>query len=164
MIRPLGLFLIVSAFLIAALPGAASFAAAPSQPLRFPHAVHATDHRIDCRFCHVYAAKSSSAGIPSADKCMGCHRSIASGDPEIAKAARSAKERKPIAWIRVADTPDHVYFPHHKMVNAGVACLHCHPGMELAETAVQKQEFSMGWCMKCHRERGVSIDCLTCHK
>jgi hypothetical protein len=21
----------------------------------------------------------------------------------------------------------------------------------------------MGWCISCHRERGASIDCLTCH-
>jgi hypothetical protein len=22
----------------------------------------------------------------------------------------------------------------------------------------------MGWCLDCHRQRGASIDCWTCHK
>lgn len=134
------------------------------QPIRFSHEIHATTHRIDCRFCHSYATRSASAGIPSVDKCMACHRSVAAGSPEIRKLALAAKEAKPVTWNRVAEVPGHVYFPHRKMVNAGVPCLFCHPGLDRAEAAVQKQPFSMGWCMKCHRQRGVSIDCLTCHK
>ncbi|MGE5247915.1 MAG: cytochrome c3 family protein, partial [Verrucomicrobiota bacterium] len=56
-----------------------------------------------------------------------------------------------------------VYFPHWKMVNAGIPCLTCHPGMDRAGTAEQRLELSMGFCMKCHRSRKVSIDCWTCH-
>jgi hypothetical protein len=160
--RPLGI-LLVAVLLLIPRPGAGS-PAAPEQPLRFPHAVHVTGYRIDCRFCHIDAARSSSAGIPSAEKCMACHRSIARDNPEVKKAARSAEERKPIVWTRVAFVPDHVHFPHRMMVNAGIPCLQCHPGMDRAERAVQTLEFTMGWCMKCHRARGVSIDCWTCHK
>jgi hypothetical protein len=49
------------------------------------------------------------------------------------------------------------------MVNAGVPCMECHPGMDKVGVAVQKKEFTMGFCMACHRKRGVSIDCWTCH-
>jgi hypothetical protein len=135
-----------------------------AQPVLFPHVVHVTGHRIDCRFCHIYATRANSAGIPSAEKCGSCHRVIATSNPEVQKVIRASKEKKAIAWNRVAKVPDHVYFPHHKMINAGVPCLLCHPGMDRATTAVQKRAFTMGWCMACHRQRGVSIDCWTCHK
>jgi hypothetical protein len=154
------------AFAIVFLLLASSAAGAPpaQQPIRFSHALHVSSYRIDCRFCHVYASKSDSAGIPPAGKCMACHRSAAASNPEVRKAASAAGEGKPVAWIRVAKVPDHVHFPHRKMVGAGVPCLTCHPGLDKAEAAVQEREFSMGWCMKCHRQRGVSIDCWTCHK
>jgi hypothetical protein len=50
------------------------------------------------------------------------------------------------------------------MVTYGkVPCLTCHPGIDRDDVAVQRQEFGMGWCLTCHRGRGVSIDCWTCH-
>lgn len=138
--------------------------AAAAQPIRFSHRIHVTVNRIDCRFCHSSAARSNHAGIPSVEKCMMCHRVIAVDSAEVKKVAQYWKEKKPIPWIRVAEVPDHVYFSHKRMVNAGVPCLTCHPGLDQADEAVKKQDFTMGWCMKCHRARGVSIDCVTCHK
>jgi hypothetical protein len=163
MIRPLVLAVIVSSLLLPPFLGTRTHAQS-DQPVRFPHVVHVTDNRIPCRFCHIYAAKSASAGIPSAEKCMVCHRVIATGNPEVMKDIRASKEKKAIVWNRVAKLPDHVVFPHSRMVLAGVPCLYCHPGMDRATTAVQKRPFEMGWCMACHRKRGISIDCWTCHK
>jgi hypothetical protein len=133
------------------------------QPIYFPHLVHVTGYGLDCRFCHSSADKSQYANIPSVQKCMTCHRTIATDRPEVKKLAQYWKEGKPVRWTRVNDVPNHVYFPHRKMVNAGVACLTCHPGMDHVWVAEQKREFGMGMCMDCHRRRKVSIDCWTCH-
>ncbi len=138
-------------------------AAQPPQPIKFSHKVHVITSEIDCRFCHSSAMKTAFAGIPSVEKCMSCHRAVAVGSPEVAKIAKSWSDKKPIPWNRVTELPDFVYFPHYRMVNAGIACLTCHPGMDKADAAVQRQEFTMGFCLKCHRSRGVSIDCWTCH-
>ena len=153
----------VSLIALALICAAVAAHAQPSQPIKYSHKVHVTDNGIDCRFCHSSAVKSTSAGIPSVEKCMICHRVIAVGHPEVKKIAQYWKDKKPIPWNRVTELPDHTYFPHKRMVNAGVACLTCHPGIDQAEAAVQKREFTMGWCMDCHRKRGVSIDCWTCH-
>ena len=164
MSRPLQQAAIAVPLLVLALicaPDAANSRA--SQPVRFSHKKHFAENGIDCRFCHSSASKSTSAGIPSVEKCMICHRVIAVDRPEIQKVAQYWKEKKPIPWNRVTELPDHTYFPHKRMVNAGVSCLTCHPGIDKAEAAIQKQEFTMGWCMDCHRKRGVSIDCWTCH-
>ncbi len=134
------------------------------QPIAYNHKVHVVDNGMDCRFCHSSAMKTNSAGIPSVEKCMICHRVVAKEKPEIVKLARYWDERKPIPWNRVVEVPDFVYFPHFRMVNAGVPCLYCHPGMDRATTAVKNRELTMGFCLTCHRSRGVSIDCWTCHK
>jgi len=153
------------AFLLALLllGGAAATLAQPSQPIRYSHKIHVGSYKMDCRFCHSSATKSAYAGIPSVEKCMMCHRVIAVDRPEIKKIAQYWKEKKPIPWNRVTELPDYTYFPHFRMVNAGVPCLTCHPGIDKADAAVQQQEFTMGFCLKCHRSRGVSIDCWTCH-
>ncbi len=134
-----------------------------SQPIRYDHKVHVEVYGINCRFCHSSAAKSAYAGIPSVEKCMICHRVIAVDRPEIKKIAQYWKEKKPIPWNRVTGLPEYIYFPHFRMVNAGVPCLTCHPGIDKADIAVQRQEFTMGFCLKCHRSRGVSIECWSCH-
>lgn len=133
------------------------------QPIAFPHMVHVTGYGLDCRHCHSSADKSQYVNIPSVRKCMTCHRTIATDKPEVKALAQFWKEKKPVPWNKVIDVPNHVYFPHQKMVNAMVPCLTCHPGMEHAWVAEQKREFGMGMCMDCHRKRKVSIDCWTCH-
>ncbi len=154
---------------LAFLPPALVFAVAvraetAPQPIRFSHKVHYTDNRIDCRFCHSAANKSQYANLPSVQKCMACHRSVAAGNPEVMKIAKYWKEKKPIPWNRVTELPDFVYFPHFRMVTYGkIPCLTCHPGTDRVAAAEQRQEFAMGWCLQCHRSRGVSIDCWTCH-
>ncbi len=134
-----------------------------AQPVAYSHKLHVSGYKIDCLFCHIYATKTATAGIPSVEKCMICHRVVATDKPEIRKVARYRSENKPIPWARVTELPDFTYFPHFRMVNAGIACLTCHPGMDAVDAAVERQEFTMGFCLKCHRSRGVSIDCWTCH-
>jgi hypothetical protein len=154
------------AFLLSAgllhLAGSALAEAIP-QPIAFSHKIHVTGYKLNCRFCHSSTNKSQFANLPSVEKCMMCHRSIATDRPEVKKVAQYWNEKKPIPWNKVVDVPNHVYFPHKKMVNAGIPCLTCHPGMDQAGTAVQKLEFGMGFCMDCHRKKKVSIDCWTCH-
>ncbi len=159
--RPCPVAAIVVAIVVLCVPFRA--VAQPSQPIKYSHKIHVTTNRIDCRFCHSSATKTLFAGIPSVEKCMMCHRVIAVDKPEVRKIAEYWNAGKPIPWNRVTELPDFVYFPHFRMVNAGVACLTCHPGIDKADAAVQRQEFTMGFCLKCHRSRGVSIDCWTCH-
>jgi hypothetical protein len=164
MLRPPWQAVIVSASFVLLICFFGHGRAFAEQPIRYSHKIHVSEYKLDCRFCHIYATRTASAGIPSVEKCMICHRVIAVDKPEIRKIAQYWKEKKPIPWNRVTELPDHSYFPHFRMVAYGqVPCLTCHPGIDGADEAVQKQEFTMGFCMGCHRKRGVSIDCWTCH-
>ena len=78
-----------------------------------------------------------------------------------------------IAWLKVHNLPDFVYFDHRGHVTAGVTCHTCHGPVETMERVRQVETLSMGWCVNCHRTataEGVagrvvdaSTDCVTCH-
>ena len=124
----------------------------PSQPIAFPHDVHAGTNGIDCKYCHNSVTKSKSAGLPTVNVCMNCHKQINGRTPEqqaqIAKiydaagwnpegAGAYTGKTKPIVWNKVHVLPDHVYFNHSQhVVVGGVDCKQCHGDMaKMKETA-----------------------------
>ena len=134
-----------------------------AQPLAFSHRLHTRDYEIRCQYCHAYARRGPVAGIPSVQRCIGCHSTIAVEQPEIVKLTEYWEEREPIPWIRVHDLPDYVRFTHKRHVQAGVGCQVCHGEVEQMDAAVQTAPLTMGWCVTCHEEREASKDCLICH-
>ncbi|MEN8792935.1 MAG: c-type cytochrome [Flavobacteriales bacterium] len=114
----------------------------PEQPIAFSHKIHAGTNEIDCQYCHNSASKSKSAGIPTVNVCMNCHKGIQevaseTGTAEIAKIHEAAgwdKENRqytgktePIRWVKVHNMPDHVYFNHSQHVTVGgIECENCH--------------------------------------
>ena len=137
---------------------------APVQPIAFPHTVHAGGLQIPCTYCHIFADRARSAGAPPLEICMGCHKTIATDREEIRKLTRYYEEKRPIEWKRVYALPDFIYFSHKRHVKAGVACSMCHGDVASMKRVRRVNELIMGWCVSCHRVRGASRDCATCHK
>jgi len=52
---------------------------APEQPIKFSHATHAGEHKIECQYCHDGARRSKHAVIPAMNTCMNCHSAIKNG-------------------------------------------------------------------------------------
>jgi cytochrome c2 len=52
---------------------------APDQPIKFSHALHAGQQKIDCQYCHDGARRSKHSVIPAANTCMNCHKAIKKG-------------------------------------------------------------------------------------
>jgi hypothetical protein len=142
---------------------------APSQPIAFPHDVHAGTNQIPCMYCHTTADRSIDAGIPSVQLCAGCHIPggaplIAADNPEVQKLVAYWREQRAIPWERIYKVPDHVRFPHMRHVAAEVQCQECHGPVEtMAEITSVHQPLRMGWCLDCHQQRGARIDCFVCH-
>ena len=127
----------------------------PSQPIAFPHNKHAGVNGIDCKYCHNSVTKSKSAGIPTVNVCMNCHKQInGEGKPyasEIKKIYSAAGydptgsgkytgNTKPIVWNKVHVLPDHVYFNHSQhVVVGGIDCKQCHGDMTKMSEAVKVQ-------------------------
>lgn len=133
------------------------------QPIAFSHSRHVGQAGIDCQFCHAYARRGPVAGIPSVERCVGCHRSILSERPEIVKVLDYWEQQAPIRWTRVHDLPDYVRFSHKAHVRRGIDCAACHGDVARMDIAVQVESLSMGWCVDCHAARDASRDCLVCH-
>jgi hypothetical protein len=144
----------------------------PPQPIFFSHAIHAGSYKLDCQYCHAGARRSSAAGLPSVERCMGCHKVIAvQGNPEVQKLVDYWNRQQPIPWVRVFKVPEYVKFPHKNHVQAGLPCQTCHGRVEameqvsagltgqsllndlwnLAGASPVPNPLTMGWCVECHR-------------
>jgi cytochrome c2 len=145
----------------------------PEQPIWFSHQVHAGENGINCVYCHSSAEKGKSAGIPSANVCMNCHKAIKegtySGTEEIAKIYNAldydpekqtyGDNQKPIEWVRIHNLPDLAYFNHSQHVVAGqVECQTCHGPVEDMHVMRQESKLTMGWCIDCHRKTEVKME------
>ena len=143
----------------------------PVQPIFFSHVIHAGSYQIACQYCHADARRSSAAGLPSVERCMGCHKIVAAqGNPEVQKLHGYWERKEPIPWLRVFKVPEHAQFTHKTHVQAGVQCQTCHGRIEamervhaetgqsivndlmnLAGIPNQPPKLTMGWCVECHR-------------
>jgi mono/diheme cytochrome c family protein len=158
----------------------------PEQPIFYSHKVHAGINQISCLYCHGSAMDSRHAAIPSVNVCMNCHKSITeyakgprlfredgtevNGTAEIQKLYKYAgfdpknpnawdpSKATPIAWTKIHNLPDHVYFNHSQHIKAGkVQCQSCHGEITAMDEVYQFSELSMGWCINCHRQTKVDF-------
>src|SRR5262249_4403190 len=75
------------------------------QPVEFDHRHHTEDDGIHCVYCHNTVYSTATAGIPSTDKCMGCHSQIWVQSPLITPVRQSYLAGTPIPWNRVHNIP-----------------------------------------------------------
>jgi len=142
--------------------------AAPDQPIFYSHQTH-IEAGIQCLYCHTQATRSTIAGIPSVERCMGCHSAIATEDETVQQLAAYWERGEPIPWLRVNNQPDFVYFSHRPHLGAGLNCETCHGNIGAMDEARPVQRMDMGWCLECHEEQEAAhvtrlVDCMACHK
>ncbi len=155
----------------------------PIQPIHYSHKIHAGDNEINCKYCHSAARVSKTAGIPSLNVCMNCHKNISevaetTATAEYSKAFYDAQIQKlydavgwdktkqaytgktqPVKWVRIHNLPDFVYFNHSQHVSvAGVECQTCHGPVQEFEIMKQYSKLTMGWCIDCHRKTDVKME------
>jgi hypothetical protein len=115
---------------------------------------------------------------------MSCHSLLEKQTVEIEKLKEAALLRRPVAWVKVHNLPDFVYFNHSQHVLSRVACAHCHGSVEQMDRVAQVEPLTMGFCLDCHRERAglnaaslpraaaalaarpppkPGLDCASCH-
>ncbi|MGI9525626.1 MAG: c-type cytochrome [Weeksellaceae bacterium] len=78
-------------------------------------------------------------------------------------------EHDPIEWTRIHNMPDFVYFNHAQHVVAGEdaiknakgvdqVCYACHGRVDQMDEVEMANDFTMGWCIECHRETEVDMN------
>jgi mono/diheme cytochrome c family protein/transposase-like protein len=156
---------------------------APVQPIHFSHRIHAGSNGIDCKYCHSSARVSKTAGIPSLNVCMNCHKNVSEVSDTTATAEHSKAfydgeiqklydavgwdkanqkytgKTQPVKWVRIHNLPDFAYFNHSQHVTvAGIECQKCHGPVEEYEIQKQFAPLTMGWCVDCHRTTNVKTE------
>lgn len=121
------------------------------QPIPFSHAHHAGELGIDCRYCHTTVETSGFANIPATKICMNCHSQMWAVAPILEPLRESYRTGRSIAWTRVHDLPDFVYFNHSIHVHSGIGCSSCHGRVDQMPITWQAQSLRMKWCLDCHR-------------
>ena len=149
------------------------------QPVNFSHKVHADKAGTKCDDCHAFREDGTFAGVPSLDKCAGCH-AAAMGSTVAEKNFIDqyvTPQREP-QWAVYARQPENVYFSHITHVKlAQVKCERCHGDEGSSDTLRPYQQdrisgysrdvwrdMKMDDCVACHRQHGLEHSCLDCHK
>ncbi len=154
------------------------------QPVDFSHKVHADKAGLKCEDCHAFRDDGSFAGIPTLDKCAGCH-AAAMGATAAEKnfiEQYVTPQREP-EWNSYARQPENVYFSHASHVKrAQLKCESCHGDLGATDKLPRYQVdrisgysrdiwgtagrpgMTMDDCVRCHRKQHLEHSCLDCHK
>ncbi|HUX66879.1 MAG TPA: cytochrome c3 family protein [Terriglobales bacterium] len=136
----------------------------PTQPIAFTHKVH-LKNGLQCVACHAGVTKGPDAGLPSVVFCMACHQVVDTSSPQIKKLTAYYNKGQeppwqPVYWFYPME---HVHFQHAPHIHAGVACATCHGDLSQQTVAVRSKNLTMNFCLTCHKQKGASVDCTTCH-
>ena len=122
------------------------------QPVPFSHKHHVSGLGLDCRYCHTEVEASSTAGLPPAETCMTCHSQVWADAPALAPERQSFASGEPLAWNRINQLPDYVFFDHSIHVVKGIGCTTCHGPIGNMPLVRKVNTLYMGWCLECHRD------------
>jgi hypothetical protein len=160
------------------------------QPVNFSHKVHADKAGTKCEDCHSFRDDGTFAGLPTIDKCAGCHAAPMGTTVAENFIDRYVTPNRQPQWDSYARQPENVSFSHSVHVKrAGMTCASCHGDTGTSDTLrpyqvdrisgysrdiwkIQTTEagkpmshgMKMADCVACHRQKGIEQSCLDCHK
>ena len=129
----------------------------PDQPVPFSHKHHVQGLGLQCQYCHTTVEKSSYAGIPPTKTCMNCHAQIWTNAQLLEPVRDSWATGQSLAWTKVHDLPDFVYFNHEIHVNKGIGCASCHGRVDQMPLMYAQNTLQMEWCLDCHRNPAKNL-------
>lgn len=136
------------------------------QPLAFNHKIHA-ENDLKCLDCHIYYEKQASSGEPRLKICAECHEEPV-GKSETEKiVVAHVKSGQEIEWQRLTRIPEDVYFSHRRHAVIGkIECEFCHGdiGHSAKPPSRPLRKMTMKKCLACHKAKGTTTDCISCHR
>jgi Zn ribbon nucleic-acid-binding protein len=135
----------------------------PPQPLPFSHRLHVAQG-LKCQGCHTNPDPGELMTYPATTKCMECHTDVAVEKPTIKALTKYHQSKEAIAWTRVYQLPEWVWFSHRTHLAAGAKCDRCHGAVTERDALWKEKPLTMESCMNCHRETNASNACNYCHE
>lgn len=147
------------------------------QPVAFQHKTHAEKSgAAQCADCHSFREDGAFGGIPRMEACAACHAErVGKSQAEATLVDGYIKKGRETPWRELYRQPPNVWFSHtvHTRL-AALTCQECHGGYGDADdlplyernriSGYSRKVMDMNGCEDCHRQRGVEVSCLGCHK
>lgn len=136
------------------------------QPLAYNHEIHVSEAGLDCTDCHAGVEDKMQASLPSIEQCESCHSEMQGESAAETLVVQAVQNQEEIPWQPIYLLDDFVFFSHRRHVKSGqISCATCHGEVEklIVPPVRQLIPISMEGCMKCHDNKSISNDCLTCH-
>ena len=164
------------------------------QPLQFSHAAHSPERAgLTCEDCHSVTEAGYFTGVPTLEKCAGCHAEPLTEKAEERRLIQEyVKPEREIPWLVYSRQPQNVRFSHAIHIRrAELTCETCHGEHGKTETlrpyeenrisgysrdiwgasisrigykSPQQPTMKMDDCTHCHGTKGVVTGCRACHK
>ncbi len=137
------------------------------QPIEFNHLKHTQELGLTCEFCHKYVRSGAHAGLPGAETCSACHSTVQGESEEAARVTALLEGGDPLQFNKLFRFEDHVFYTHRRHVELGeLECEECHGPIADTERPPARPliEVTMDFCIRCHRERGETLECNACHR
>ncbi|OGL42160.1 MAG: hypothetical protein A3C43_10290 [Candidatus Schekmanbacteria bacterium RIFCSPHIGHO2_02_FULL_38_11] len=133
--------------------------------LNFSHKKHtgAEELNIACDTCHKIADDGIKSSIPTHEECSQCHDIDEKQPSEECLICHSRKDKKVEVRKKISTVED-LIFSHQIHIDQGFECDACHVKIRKTLKFVIPDIPNMAICMKCHKEKGGSLECKTCHK
>ncbi|HEX3745745.1 MAG TPA: menaquinone reductase multiheme cytochrome c subunit QrcA [Bryobacteraceae bacterium] len=155
------------------------------EPVNFSHKIHTDKAGTKCEDCHSFRDDGTFAGVPTVDKCAGCHAApMGTTAAEKSFIDNHVTPNREPQWASYARQPENVSFSHAAHVKrAGLACAVCHGNTgtsdglrpyridrisgysaDIWRIPNTPHGMKMTDCVNCHRQHGQENSCLDCHK
>ena len=96
-----------------------------------------------------------------------CHLVELGTSDEAAKLTQMLTGGEPLQFNKLFQLADHVFYTHRRHVGiAELECHNCHGAIADTERPPTRPlvRITMNFCLDCHRERGLTVDCNACHR
>jgi hypothetical protein len=88
---------------------------------------------------------------------MNCHAQIWTNAQLLEPVRQSWATGQSLAWTKVHDLPDYVYFSHEIHVHKGIGCASCHGRVDQMPLMYAQNTLQMEWCLDCHRNPAKNL-------
>lgn len=131
----------------------------PVQPIAFSHRLHAGELKVSCLYCHGAAEREAQAGIPAAELCMNCHKTVTAPLRMVREEENRAKEEgRP---VRPVVSPELAKLYDSLGMDATPARVEGKPVQPIAWERIHTLPAFARFDHRSHVR--VGVECQTCH-
>src|SRR5262249_1560697 len=119
--------------------------------------------KLECTWCHAGALKFIRAGMPAAQRCQLCHKTMPASTARLRKLVQLPPAARPF-HAEYDTLPDFVIFSHARHPRGNISCRECHGDVAQKDEMEPALAMNMKACIDCHEAKRAKVVCRLCHR